>query len=101
MNKVKPLYEATDYKNLKELMYATVEKYSNNVAFIIKHKEDKETKYEEITYKNMLEDINKFGTALYEMGFKEKRIAIIGKNRYEWVLTHLTNQLRTNSIYST
>ena len=27
------------------------------------------------------------------MGLKNKRVAIVGRNRYEWVLTHLTNLL--------
>lgn len=27
------------------------------------------------------------------MGLKNKRIAIVGRNRYEWVLAHLTNLL--------
>ena len=93
MNNIKPLYDATDYKNLKEMMYDTVQKYSDNIAFIIKHKNGKNVEYEEITYKAMLEDINNFGTALFDLGLKENRVAIIGKNRYEWVLTHLTNQL--------
>lgn len=30
-----------------------------------------------------------FGTALYEKRLQGKRIAIIGKNRYEWVISHL------------
>ena len=41
MNNIKPLYDATDYKNLKEMMYDTVQKYSDNIAFIIKHKNGK------------------------------------------------------------
>ena len=27
------------------------------------------------------------------MGLKDKRIAIVGRNRYEWVITHLSNLL--------
>ena len=49
----------------------------------------------------MLEDINNFGTALYMHNLKGKRIAIIGKNRYEWELAHLSNMLRWDGIYST
>ena len=40
-----------------------------------------------------MQDINAFGTKLYEMGFKNKRIAIVGRNRYEWVVAHLANVL--------
>ena len=85
-------FQATEFKNLKELIYNASKKYSDKIAFIIKHKE-KEVKYEKITYKKFLEDINALGTKLYEMGLKAKRIAIVGRNRYEWALAHLTNQL--------
>lgn len=37
-----------------------------------------------------MEDINNLGTALYNLGLKDKRIAIISKNRYEWILSYVT-----------
>ena len=33
------------------------------------------------------------GTKLYDMGLKNKRVAIVGRNRYEWVVAHLSNLL--------
>ena len=89
----KALYEATEFKDIKEIVYNMAEKYNETTAFVIKHKNSNETTYENISYKKLLEDINAFGTELYSIGLKGKRIAIIGKNRYEWVLTHLTNLL--------
>lgn len=91
--KKKLVIEAKEFNNLKELMYNSVELYGEKLAFVIKHKNGKEVTYENITYKRFLEDINKLGTILYKMNFKGKRIAIIGKNRYEWVLSHLANML--------
>jgi len=85
--------DAREFKDVKEIIYNSVEKFGDKNAFLIKHKNGKEIIYENITYKQLLEDINKFGTSLYEMGFLNKRIAIIGKNRYEWMLTYLTNML--------
>ena len=87
------VYEATEFNNIKEIIYNSAEKYNEKTAFIIKHKKDKEVTYENVSYTRLLEDINKFGTYLYEEGFKGKRIAIIGKNQYGWFLTHLTNML--------
>ena len=84
------IYDAQEHKDIKGIIYETVEKHSENVAFIIKHIENKNINYENITYKQFLEDINKFGTSLYEMGLKDKRIVVIGKNRYEWTLSHIT-----------
>ncbi len=92
MKKVKYL-DSKEFENLKELIYYTVQKFANNVAFVIKHKSGKEVSYENITYKKFLEDINAFGTKLFELGFKNKRIAIVGRNRYEWVVAHFANLL--------
>ena len=86
-------FNATEFENIKEIIYNSVKTYGDNTAFILKHKEKKDNIYENISYKKFLEDINAFGTKLYELGYKNKRIAIVGRNRYEWVLTHLTNLL--------
>ena len=86
-------FEATEFQNIKEIIYNSAKVYAENVAFVIKHKNDKDITYEDITYKKLLEDINAFGTKLYEMGFKNKRIAVVGRNRYEWVVAHLANVL--------
>lgn len=90
MEKVKEIQE---FKNVKEIIYNSAKKYANKIAFIIKHQEGKNKTYENITYKRLLEEINALGTKLYEMGLKNKRIAVLGRNRYEWALGHLTNLL--------
>ena len=85
--------EATEFDNIKEIIYNSAEKYKNNTAFILKTKEGKKTEYTNISYKKLLEDINALGTKFYDLGFENKRVAIVGRNKYEWVLTHLTNLL--------
>ena len=87
------IFEAKEFKNLKEIIYNSAKIYSDKIAFVIKHQEDKNVTYENITYKKMLEDINGVGASLYDMKLKGKRVAIIGKNRYEWVITHFANLL--------
>lgn len=73
-----------EFKNIREVIQNSVEKYPDNNAFIIKNKD--KTTYTYITYKKMMEEINKLGTALIKLGYKDKRIAVIGKNRYEWAI---------------
>lgn len=87
------IFDAKEFNNVKEIIYNSANIYSEKIAFVIKHKEKEETIYENITFKRLLEDVNKLGTSLYNMNFKGKRIAIIGKNRYEWVISHLANLL--------
>lgn len=91
--KKKTIFEATEFKNIREIIYNSAKKYSQNIAFTIKHQENKKVEYENITYKKLLEDVNSFGTSLFKLGAKTERVAIIGKNRYEWAVAHLANLL--------
>lgn len=92
MNREK-IYEATEFENIKEMMYETIKKYKTNIAFTLKYKEEKDVRYEDITYEKFLEEVNNLGTKLFDLGYNNKRIAVVGKNRYEWVLAHVTNLL--------
>lgn len=85
-------FEATEFENIKELIYNAVSKYQEKTAFVIKHKE-KEVSYENVTYTRLLEEINQLGTKFYDLGYQKKRVAIVGRNCYQWALTHLSNLL--------
>ena len=88
------LREMPRFNDIKEIIYNSVKLYPDNIAFTTKlTKEDKQIEYKNTTYKEFLDDINSFGTALYDMGLKDKRIAIIGKNSYKWALAYVTNLL--------
>ena len=81
------LYNPKKFDNLKDLIKNSCELYSENNAFIIKEKQENKTVYKNITYKDFYSDINNFGTGLLHIGLKNKKIAIIGKNSYNWALT--------------
>ena len=81
--------EFIDFMNIKEIIKYSTENYAENTAFTIKNKTGKNTEYKKITYKQLNEDINALGTALINLGLKGKRISIIGKNRYEWILSYI------------
>ena len=82
-----------DFHNVKELIYYVVSRYPNNNAFILKKKIEEAIEYKYITYKDFLDELNNFGQGLFDMGYANKRIGIIGKNRYEWMLVYLTGLL--------
>ena len=86
-------FSAIEFKDVKGIIYNSAKQYAQNIAFTIKHKKENDVTYENITFKKLLQDINAFGTKLYEMGFKNKRIAVVGRNRYEWAVAHLANLL--------
>lgn len=86
-------FEATEFENIKELIYDAVSKYQEKTAFMIKHKKEKDVSYEKVSYSRLLEDINQLGTKFYDLGYADKRVAIVGRNSYEWVITHMANLL--------
>ena len=73
------------YDDLRQLLDGSVEKYGEKDAFIIKTK--RETKkspaeYRHVSFIELRKEIDLLGAAFMAAGFKDKRLAIIGKNRY-------------------
>lgn len=83
------IYQTKEYYNLKEVLANAFENYPENIAFKIKNHNAENITYGEIKYKEFEKEINSLGTALIDMGMKSKRIAVIGKNRYEWILSYV------------
>lgn len=82
------------FRDIKQLIYNSAKLYPNNIAFTTKIKDtNNETEYINHTYTDLLNDINAFGTSLYKLGLKNKRVAVIGYNCYEWAVAHLSNLL--------
>lgn len=86
-------FDAKEFENIKDLIYDAVNKYKEKTAFVIKHKNQKEVSYEKVSYTRLLEEVNQLGTKFYDLGYQNKRVAIVGRNCYEWVITHLANLL--------
>lgn len=82
------IYESKDYQNIREVLDNAFTNYPDNIAFKIKEKEDKKVTYREIKYRDFQKEINALGTELINLGLKDKRIAIMSKNRYEWILSY-------------
>ena len=81
------------FNNIKEIIYHSASTYSNNIAFTVKNKNGNKVDYINHTYTDLLNDINCFGSALYKLGLKDKRVAVVGHNSYEWAVAHLSNLL--------
>ena len=82
------VYKSRRIKNFRELVSYTVEHYPNNVAYKYKNKPT-DKKIIEKTYLQADSDIKSFGTAMLNRKIKNKKIGVIGKNRYEWCMTYL------------
>lgn len=90
-NNKKVIYgNAREVKDLKDLLTQSVNLFGDHIAYKYKKNASlKNPQYVEVTYKDLQKDIHQLGTALMDMGLAEKRIAVIGPNRYEWCVSHL------------
>lgn len=80
----KNILQVTD---LKDMLNKTRNLYGKNIGYKVKLDEGK---YKTYTHSEIRDMINYLGTALINLGLKDKRIAVIGENRYEWELSYLS-----------
>lgn len=89
MEKVKG-HEIGQIKNFRELIDRAESKYGDKTAFIYKKEYAKDQKtYIKHTFKEYKKDIKSLSTALINMGLHKKRIALIGKNSYQWCTSYI------------
>ncbi len=89
---IKQVMEITD---LKDMLNKTGKIYGDKPGYKIKIGDGE---YKVYTHKEIRDMINYLGTALISMGLKDKRIAVIGENRYEWELAYLSVACGTGII---
>ena len=82
------IHEFEKFENLKDMLNKSTEKFGDKPAYVFKKKEI--GKFREISYKQFKNDIDNLGTALINLGLKDKKIAVIGDNRYEWGVSYLS-----------
>ena len=84
------LYSYLEISDLKDMLNKTKKLYGNKPAYKLREKNSEEKKYKIITHKEVRDTVDALGTALINMGLKDKRIAIIGENSYEWEISYLS-----------
>lgn len=80
-------YPVRPIRDLRELLRTSADLYRDRTAYLVK--ETPAGPYLPITFGQFLADVEALGTALMELGLWGKKIAVIGENRYEWVVTYL------------
>ncbi|MBQ7718837.1 MAG: AMP-binding protein [Clostridia bacterium] len=81
----KPLYEVKKITDLKDMLEQSAKTFNEKTAFLMKC----DGQYMPITYSQFKRDVDALGTALIDLGLKDKRIAVIGENRYEWAVAYM------------
>ncbi len=83
----KPIHEFMKFTDLRDMLEKSGELYGDKPAYVFKTEE--EGKFRKITHKEVRDDIKALGTKLVNMGLKDKRVAVISENRYEWGIVYL------------
>ena len=74
-------------QNLRELIDKTCLVNADRVAYMVKDKKGGD--YRDIKYSEFQKDVEAVGTALLASGIKERKIAIMGENCYEWLVVYI------------
>lgn len=79
--------EIEEIKDFRELFKRPLEKFGDGPAFKYKIRNDKTVKdYRTISNSQFIKDYESLGTMLLELGLKDKKVALIAENRYEWTV---------------
>ena len=79
--------ESRPITDVKDLLVSSAEIYGDNVCYW--QKWNPKGEFEPITYKEVLADVNGYGTWLMAKGLKDKKVSVIGPNCYQWCSTYL------------
>ncbi len=94
MNIYKKVYKVDEVSSIKEIVEKAANQVPDKVAF--KYKENQKIK--EITYKEFYNLTLHLGAALKKIGTKNKHIACIGDNSFDWVTVFYT-VLKSDAVF--
>ena len=80
------VYNVPEISSIRDLCDGSCENFSENTAFVFREGEG----VREVTYGEVYGNIKAFSSYLGSLGLEGKKIAVLGKNCYEWALTYLT-----------
>ncbi|MGE5615028.1 MAG: AMP-dependent synthetase/ligase [Bacillota bacterium] len=81
-----PIRKVREIADLKDMLEQSAKLFGERDAFWIKNENGD---YEGVKYTEFKNEVDALGTALIDLGLKDKFIAVIGENRYEWCLSYL------------
>lgn len=87
-------YELREIASIRDILESSHELFSENTAFLRKTDET----IEEISYERTYRETVALATYLHSIGLGGKKIAVIGRNSYEWSITYLAVTCGTGVI---
>ena len=91
----KKIYDCIEISNLKDMLNKTKNLYGDEIAYKIRNGEDG---YKTFSHSEVRDMVDALGTALIDIGLKDKRIAVIGDNCMEWELAYLSIVCGTGTV---
>ena len=79
-------YNVRNVCSVRELIETSAAEFANKSAFLLK---DDEGNIIPVSYRRFFEEIKALSTYLNSLGLENKKIAVIGKNSYEWALSYM------------
>lgn len=82
-----PLYETTHFRDTREMVENVADKFPDRYAITYKQNpSDPEPLH--LTYAQCREIVRDLGTALIDMGMRDRTVAIVGETSPEWILSY-------------
>lgn len=81
------LYEVTEISSIRDMICKSAATFADKNACLRKLRRG--DPYTGVTFRQLKADIWALGTAFLDMGLADKRVAVIGENRYEWVVSYM------------
>ena len=81
------IYELRYISDLKDMVNSSARLFPDHVAYYVKDVRGGE--YRPIMYPEVKADIDGLGTKLLDLGLKGEKVAVIGENSYEWIISYL------------
>ena len=96
MNTNKALYEMRPIRDFRDMMNQSAKEFANEPAFKLRQENGE---YRDVTYAQYRVEIDALGAAMQENGWLPgKKVAIMGGNSYEWLLTYLATHIGSGIV---
>ncbi|MBO4591073.1 MAG: acyl--CoA ligase, partial [Eubacterium sp.] len=84
-NKPYPYFDVPEMNDIKDMIFRNAREIPDYTAFVYPCETGEMRK----TFLDLKDDVVAFGTWMYSKKLKDKRVAIVGENSYEWLVIYL------------
>ncbi|MCL2497561.1 MAG: AMP-binding protein, partial [Symbiobacteriaceae bacterium] len=91
-----PLYQVDPGTNLRQFVALWAEKYQEKNAF--RFQDEGTAEITDISFQQFAQDVAALGSAFLELGLQRAKIAVVGDNSYDWIITYFAATNSNNII---